>query len=531
MRITNNMLVKEMLWNANNNLTSMAQKQRELSSGKRIHRPSDDPVGVTQVLKYKTDIREAEQYKKNITDAQGWLDVSESALHNVKDILQRIRELTVQAANGTNTPEDTQKIKVEVDELTKEILVLGNSTNAGRYVFSGLETNKKLFNDDGTYNIEMSSDRVENKYTMGYEVSVGEVMNVGVHPIDIFGVINEPNFFQDFFLKGSASTEKATQSVLTAQVKLDTDFTANGLDVTIEGITYDVDESLLVNTQSYPMTQARLLEALRDAPATAPATGKLSDVADIYFSDKDQLVIQAKDRGAVAITLPAASTGYGSPDMTLGVDGAQAVLSGSENLTDADIDAATGVHVLTFQVGDVRKNIPIDFTGLSTASDLETALQTALDGAFSGLGLTVSAVDGAPLTVTLPGSNDGSKQTMSSDMLVATQSQMINDLQALSTALSSKDDAVIQESLNRLDLHLDKVITVMGEIGGKTSRVEFIESRVAENILTFTGLLSNVQDVDMAEAIMLFKNLENIYRASLSVGSKVIQPSLVDFIR
>jgi len=67
-------------------------------------------------------------------------------------------------------------------------------------------------------------------------------------------------------------------------------------------------------------------------------------------------------------------------------------------------------------------------------------------------------------------------------------------------------------------------------LGGKTNRIEFILSRVEENEITFTSLLSKVQDVDMAEAIMYFKNLENIYRASLSVGSKVIQPSLVDFI-
>jgi flagellar hook-associated protein 3 FlgL len=82
-----------------------------------------------------------------------------------------------------------------------------------------------------------------------------------------------------------------------------------------------------------------------------------------------------------------------------------------------------------------------------------------------------------------------------------------------------------------MDKNLETVLSAMGEIGGKTNRVEFIKSRVQENEITFTGLLSKVQDVDMAEAIMYFKNLENIYRASLSVGSKVIQPSLVDFIR
>ena len=189
MRITNTMLVKDMLWNANNNLISMAKKQSELSTGKKIQRPSDDPVGITQVLKYKTDIREAQQYKKNINDSLGWLEVSESSLHNMKDILQRMRELTVEAANGTNTADDRNKIKVEIEELKKEIIVSGNATSAGRYVFSGLETNQKLFNADGTYNIDITSERNNLKPVIGYEVAVGEVMSVGVHPVDRKSVV------------------------------------------------------------------------------------------------------------------------------------------------------------------------------------------------------------------------------------------------------------------------------------------------------------------------------------------------------
>lgn len=198
MRITNNMLVKDMLWNANNNLVNMAKRQTELSTGKKIHRPSDDPVGITQVLKYKTDIRETEQYNKNITDALGWLEVSESSLTNIKDILQRVRELTVQAANGTNTAEDTQKIKTEVEELTNEILVAGNATSAGRYLFAGLETNKRLFNPDGTFNIDLTSERRDLKHVVAYEVSVGEVMTIGTHPVDLFGVVSSNSFLKAY---------------------------------------------------------------------------------------------------------------------------------------------------------------------------------------------------------------------------------------------------------------------------------------------------------------------------------------------
>lgn len=530
MRITNNMLVKDMLWNANNNLVNMAKRQTELSTGKKIHRPSDDPVGITQVLKYKTDIRETEQYNKNITDALGWVEVSESSLTNIKDILQRVRELTVQAANGTNTAEDTQKIKVEVEELTNEILVAGNATSAGRYLFAGLETNKRLFNPDGTFNIDLTSERRDLKHVVAYEVSVGEVMPIGTHPVDLFGVVSSNSFFEGLLSRGNTQTTKATQTVLKANVNLNYDYTADVLDVGIGGNTYNVDETLLENTPMNPMTKQRFVDAIKSA--TFGAT-PLSDVADVFFDLNDQLVVQAKAYGAATtITDLTTSAGFTGVTVTPGVNGSTSTLTGTGTITDAAVATETGTHTLVLQLDDKRVKIDIDFSTLNTANDLQVALQTQLDSQFPPAGtITATAVNGGTLNFTVNAINDGNAHAFSIDYIVAKRSEMVTDLQNLIAALNTKDDSVLQSSLEKMDIHLDRVLVAMGEIGGKSNRVEFIKARVEENEITFTSLLSKVQDVDMAEAIMYFKNLENIYRASLSVGSKVIQPSLVDFIR
>lgn len=530
MRITNNMLVKDMLWNANNNLVNMAKRQTELSTGKKIHRPSDDPVGITQVLKYKTDIRETEQYNKNITDALGWLEVSESSLTNIKDILQRVRELTVQAANGTNTVNDVQKIKVEIEELTNEVLVAGNATSAGRYLFAGLETDKKLFKPDGTFNIDLTSERRDLKHVVAYEVSVGEVMPIGTHPVDLFGVVSSNSFFEGVLSRGITQTTKATQTVLKADVNLNYDYTADVLDISIGGNTYNVDESLLENTPMNPMTKQRFVDAIKSA--TFGAT-PLSDVADVFFDLNDQLVVQAKAYGAATtIADLTASAGFTGVTVTPGVNGSTSTLTGTGIITDLAVASETGTHTLVLQLDDKRVKIDVDFSTLNTANDLQIALQTQLDTQFPPAGtITASAIDGGTLNFTVNAINDGNAHTFTMDYVVAQRSELVTDLQNLIAALNTKDDAVIQTSLGKMDLHLDRVLVAMGEIGGKSNRVEFIKSRVEENEITFTSLLSKVQDVDMAEAIMYFKNLENIYRASLSVGSKVIQPSLVDFIR
>ncbi len=528
MRITNNMLVKDMLWNANNNLVQMAQRQTELSSGKKIHRPSDDPVGITQVLKYKTDIREAQQYKKNIDDSLGWLQVSESAMHGLKDILQRVRELTVQAANGTNTTDDRQKIGLEVEQLMQEVLTVGNSTNAGRYVFSGLQTNEKLFNPDGTFNINMTSDRLNAKRTVEYEVSVGTTLNIGTHPVDVFGAIPNNNFFSAMITNSSVTTDKATKSTFTATVDPTQDFTGDALAFNIGGTNYTVDTSVLDSSALNPMNKTRLIDAIKSA--TDGGTGILSDVAGVYFDANDQLIIQSKVFGAgTPIVTAITSTNLSVLTNTNGVDGSTETLSSAATFTDADVLAATGIHKMVFQVDDKRVVLDVDFDTLSTddKAGLQNAVQNALDLSF-GTGFVTADAD---LNFTVDGPNDGKTHQFSVDYISSSESEMVVDLKNLINALNTGDDAVIQNSLGKMDLHLDRVLSVMGEIGGKTNRIEFIKTRVEENEITFTGLLSKVQDVDMAEAIMYFKNLENVYRASLSVGSKVIQPSLVDFIR
>ena len=332
--------------------------------------------------------------------------------------------------------------------------------------------------------------------------------------------------------RGEVSTSKATQTKLVSDVDLSHDYTSDTLSFQVGGITYDVDETLIENTPMNPLTKERFIDGLKVA---TDGTNNLGEVADIYFDVNDQLVIQAKTYGAtVGITDLSTTTGMTGVSVTPGVDGTVGTISGSSVVTDADVLAETGKHTLVVQYDDVQKKIEINFDvpPLNTVADLETSIQTQLDTNFPPAGtVNVSAISGGTIDLSIAGINDGQSHTLSFDYIVSNKSELVSDLQSLSGALQTKDDTVIQDILGKLDVHLDRVLTVAGEIGGKTNRIEFIKSRVEENEISFTSLLSSVQDVDMAEAIMYFKNLENVYRASLSVGSKVIQPSLVDFIR
>ena len=78
---------------------------------------------------------------------------------------------------------------------------------------------------------------------------------------------------------------------------------------------------------------------------------------------------------------------------------------------------------------------------------------------------------------------------------------------------------------------MDNILRVRFGIGARMNRLELTANRLDDDYVNFTKLMSKNEDVDMAEAIMNLQNEENVYRASLSAGAKVIQPSLVDFLR
>ena len=130
---------------------SMLERQRELaetqlqvSTGKRILRPSDDPSGSVRILDLKESEQRLAQYQRNADWATARLDQEETALDSITNILQRVRELNVQGNNDTYTATDRAAIAAEVGQLRDNFLQLVNSQDAnGEYIFSGYRTLSK----------------------------------------------------------------------------------------------------------------------------------------------------------------------------------------------------------------------------------------------------------------------------------------------------------------------------------------------------------------------------------------------------
>lgn len=148
MRVTQSMLSNNMLQNLNNSFGKMSKLQDQINSGSKINRPSDDPVIAVKGMGYRRELGRIEQYTSNMNEVNNWLDASDESLDQVGTQLKRVRELVVQAANGTNSQDEREKIKTEIDQIRQQFQDVGNTKIADRYIFSGTNTGKALFGPD-----------------------------------------------------------------------------------------------------------------------------------------------------------------------------------------------------------------------------------------------------------------------------------------------------------------------------------------------------------------------------------------------
>ena len=125
--------------------------QQQLATGKKILSPSDDPAAATQIIKLSALIANNEQFDRNVSTAKNELEQQESVLASSGNVLQRVRELVIQANNATQSNQSRETIGDELQNLVDELLQLSNTKNAsGEYIFSGYNSRTPAFAKSGT---------------------------------------------------------------------------------------------------------------------------------------------------------------------------------------------------------------------------------------------------------------------------------------------------------------------------------------------------------------------------------------------
>lgn len=199
MRVTQSMLAGSSLRNLSKSYEKMGTYQDQLATGKKINRPSDDPVVAMKGMHYRTNLTEVEQYQRNISEAYQWMENSEAGIEQGTQVLQRVRELMVQSSNGTNGPEDLKAIGAEIKQLKEDLVGSANTQVAGNYIFNGTQTKEApvTLNADGTVSVNIDKSSFEIEVSKGVQLKAN---------------INSDNVFSEDLFAVMGSIEKALSS-------------------------------------------------------------------------------------------------------------------------------------------------------------------------------------------------------------------------------------------------------------------------------------------------------------------------------
>ena len=188
MRITNKIMQNNSLYNINNNKVTENDLNTMMSTGKKITRPSDDPVIAIRALRLRSNVTQLSQYyEKNAKDAESWLDVTKDALSNVAAVLTDCVKQATKGANKDLTVDDMSIIVTQIDALAKEYYSTGNADYAGRYVFTGYRTDTQLsFDKTATEDYQNINDEFNardigdsGRIIGGYKLNSAEIMQDG----------------------------------------------------------------------------------------------------------------------------------------------------------------------------------------------------------------------------------------------------------------------------------------------------------------------------------------------------------------
>ena len=189
MRITHMMQVTDFLRHVENRNSRLYDLQNQIASGYRLHRPSDDPVGVHQTFLLAEQIAQNEQYGRNLENGLSRLSFTENSLSEISDLINSMYSAGIQGDNDTLSAEDMQGLAVEVEQLIQQLVSQANSQYNGVHIFAGQWTQTNPFEDiqgPGGDTTSVSQAVTSPMGEIFREIGVGDLMAINIPGDQLF---------------------------------------------------------------------------------------------------------------------------------------------------------------------------------------------------------------------------------------------------------------------------------------------------------------------------------------------------------
>lgn len=501
MIINHNMNALNAHRNMNVNNTAAGKSMEKLSSGLRINRAGDDAAGLAISEKMRGQIRGLTQASRNASDGISMIQTAEGALNETQNILQRMRELSVQSSNDTNTSEDRASIQKEIEQLTEEIDRIGNNTEFNT---------QSLLKGDGSTKLE-SSGIVIPKMEAGTDTTTTEVnvkitakagnnaqgvnlkINAEVIKADVTGQANATAEENASELADKLQEEIEKNDLLKGQYKV----TVKGADITIEALKGGDFEGAKGTIEVVSKTHI-------DAPNL---TAGKTDVATAASVTIDLTGMEAKKDNLYGTGITIGNTQIEFYDASEGQYNGNAV--GVDISSVADDEEL--VKAIIKQAGN-----KIEGATISVGADAEKLL---ISSTTKGANSTVNVEDGAK--------NDGFEATF---QVGANSNQTISisigDMRADALGVKNVDLTTAkgsQEATSTIQAAIEKVSTERAGLGAVQNRLEYTISNLDNTTENLTSAESTLRDVDMAKEMMTFSKNNILNQAAQAMLAQANQ--------
>lgn len=574
MRITNKIMQNNNLSNINTNKIYQDKLSTQMSTQKKINRPSDDPVIAIRALRLRSSVTEVTQYySKNIPDAESWLDVTEGALKTLSDIVTRMITLCNKGANGTWTTEDRQITLDELKALGEQVYATGDADYAGRYVFTGYRTDTSLsFQAEETKPYEITEQLKNSVIDSVTKVNTGKLPD-----------LNSANF-KDPDMKDIIEDDISAVDVHRIRLAYD-DLTAGGnvqISFPVKKQAENPDGSPKFETN--PDGSQKLDENGQPIPVyEVDADGKIvyerkswsvaaGDIETMHSYDKKP--VTRADGTTVELDAYNYVAEKGNEDKIVFVPETGELLLGEnryQELMALKDDETTLADESQIQVtyeknhwqkgdlrpehyfycksnpGDAEKEIVYNETYLSvdaTRQDIEydvgynqtIRVNSTADQCFKhGIGREVDDLVNTiqdvlnlealhtSLSKMLDGMADGAEGK-------DTLQKQVDAVKKALTLAKDKEQKMLEGGISAFQGHLDDTTLCLTECGTRSSKLELIKNRSQNQKTTFETLKSENEDIDITEVAIYLTSAELTYEAALMATGKVSQTTLLNFI-
>lgn len=523
MRINHNISAIKANMHLNTTNTKMDKSLERLSSGLKINRAADDAAGMAISQKMRTQIAGLEKASNNASDGISVIQTAEGALSEVGSMLQRMRELAVQASNGTNTESDRKAIQKEIDQLNEEIQRISDTTEFNT---------KKLLNGD----IDRKSYSSDSKVNL---VSLSDSVGVGSYLVEITQLPTQTTYGptsavtggvdgkfcingEEVEISSSDTVDEIYQKIrdLGDSMNISVEMNANK-EMTFTSDEYGSDHKIEINCSSNDLASKLGLSSTsitaplgEDAKLTyktgtqyvADPSGKYqqsASTAGVYADPNSAKYIEDTANPGTYIPKPVGST---AQEYVLATDGTTYVET--SDLTGATYNMTQSQFATTATVSSNGKDVTItDHSGFSMKIEVDDTMTLNKD-------VQIDVLSSGPMILQI-GANEG--QTMEVRIPQVTPKTLGVDTVNMTTQEGA------EKAITAIDNAIVEVSAIRAKLGAYQNRLEHSIANLDTTGENMTEALSRIEDTDMAEEMAQYTQMQVLSQAGTSMLAQANQ--------